>query len=169
MGARTQIAGLLAAVSVVLVLLFLTGPIADLPKAALGAVIVSAASGLVEPAAWRGLWDTDRVELTIAAVTAAGVVAVGVLEAIIFAVGLSMVDVVRRSARPHDAVLGWVERLGPGRTSACTAPHASSRASSCIGSTTASSPTRATSKLACARRSAAHPHLRTTSSSTQKG
>jgi sulfate permease, SulP family len=111
MGARTQIAGLLAAVSVVLVLLFLTGPIADLPKAALGAVIVSAAIGLVEPAAWRRLWDTDRVELTIAAVTAAGVVAV-VLEAIIFAVGLSMVDVVRRSARPHDAVLGWVDRLG---------------------------------------------------------
>ena len=112
MGARSQIAGLLAAASVVLVLLFLTGPIADLPKAVLGAVIVSAAVGLVEPAAWRDLWDADRVEFTIAAVTTAGVVAVGVLEAIIFAVGLSMVDVVRRSARPHDAVLGWVERLG---------------------------------------------------------
>jgi SulP family sulfate permease len=36
----------------------------------------------------------------------------GVLEAIAFAVGLSIVDVARRSARPHDAVLGWVERLG---------------------------------------------------------
>jgi sulfate permease, SulP family len=34
-----------------------------------------------------------------------------VLEAIIFAVGLSIVDVARRSARPHNAVLGWVERL----------------------------------------------------------
>jgi sulfate permease, SulP family len=45
-------------------------------------------------------------------VTTAGVVAVGVLEAIVFAAGLSIVDVVRRSARPHDAVLGWVERLG---------------------------------------------------------
>jgi sulfate permease, SulP family len=112
MGARTQVAGLLAATSVVLVLLFLTGPIADLPKAVLGAVIVSAAVGLVEPAAWRALFDTDRVEFTIAAVTTAGVVAVGVLEAIIFAVGLSIVDVVRRSAQPHDAVLGWVERLG---------------------------------------------------------
>ena len=44
--------------------------------------------------------------------TTAGVVAVGVLEAIAFAVGLSIIDVVRRSARPHDAVLGWVERLG---------------------------------------------------------
>jgi MFS superfamily sulfate permease-like transporter len=52
------------------------------------------------------------VEVAIAAVTMAGVVAVGVLEAIAFAVGLSIVDVVRRSARPHDAVLGWVERLG---------------------------------------------------------
>jgi SulP family sulfate permease len=34
------------------------------------------------------------------------------LEAIIFAAGLSIIDVVRRSAEPHDAVLGWVERLG---------------------------------------------------------
>ena len=112
MGARTQVAGLLSAATVVVVLLFLTGPIADLPKAVLGAVIVSAAVGLVEPAAWRQLWETDRVELAIAAVTTAGVVAVGVLEAIVFAVGLSIVDVVRRGARPHDAVLGWVERLG---------------------------------------------------------
>ena len=75
-------------------------------------MIIAAAIGLVDPKAWRALWATDRVELTIAAVTAAGVVAVGVLEALVFAVGLSVVDVVRRSARPHDAVLGWVEELG---------------------------------------------------------
>ena len=112
MGARSQVAGLLAAVAVALVLLFLTAPIADLPKAVLGAVIVVAAAGLVDAAAWRRLWETDHVELTIAAVTTAGVVLVGVLESIIFAVGLSIVDVVRRGARPHDAVLGWVERLG---------------------------------------------------------
>jgi MFS superfamily sulfate permease-like transporter len=42
----------------------------------------------------------------------AGVVTVGVLEALLLAVALSIVDVVRRSATPHDAVLGWVERLG---------------------------------------------------------
>jgi sulfate permease, SulP family len=83
-----------------------------LPKAVLGAVIVAAAIGLVDPQAWRALWATDRVEVTIAAVTTAGVVAVGVLEALVFAVLLSIVDVVRRSARPHDAVLGWVEGLG---------------------------------------------------------
>ena len=112
MGARSQVAGLLAAGTVVLVLLFLTGPIGDLPKAVLGAAIVSAAVGLVDVPAWRTLLQTDRVEAAIAAVTVGGVVLVGVLEAIIFAAGLSIVDVVRRSARPHDAVLGWVERLG---------------------------------------------------------
>jgi sulfate permease, SulP family len=94
------------------VLLFLTGPIADLPRAVPGAIIVSAAIGLIEPRAWRALADADKVELSIAAVTTAGVVIVGVLEAIAFAAGLSVIDVVRRSARPHDAVLGWVQELG---------------------------------------------------------
>jgi anti-anti-sigma regulatory factor len=102
----------LAAGAIVLVLLFLTAPIASLPKAVLGAVIITAAIGLIEPAVWRELAKTDHVELTIAAVTTAGVIITGVLEAIIFAVGLSLIDVVRRSARPHDAVLGWVDSLG---------------------------------------------------------
>jgi SulP family sulfate permease len=111
-GVRTQVAGLLAAGTVALVLLFLTGPIADLPKAVLGAVIVSAAIGLVDLGAWRELRRTDNVELALAAVTTAGVLVTGVLTAIAFAVGLSIVDVVRRSARPHDAVLGWDEAMG---------------------------------------------------------
>lgn len=112
MGARSQVAGLLSAAVVAVVLLVLTAPIADLPKSVLGAVIVAAAVGLVAPAEWRGLWRTDRVEFAIAAVTAAGVIITGVLEAIVFAVGLAIVDVVRRSARPHDAVLGWADGLG---------------------------------------------------------
>ena len=111
-GAQSQFAGLAAAVAVALILVFLTGPIADLPKAVLGAVIVSAALGLVDPSAWRALRQIDSVEVAIAAVTAAAVVITGVLAAIAFAVGLSIVDVVRRSARPHDAVLGWVPELG---------------------------------------------------------
>jgi sulfate permease, SulP family len=112
MGVRTQLAGLVAASTILLILLFLTDPISYLPKTVLGAVIIAAAIGLIDPKAWRALWATDRVEVTIAAVTTAGVIAVGVLEALVFAVGLSIVDVVRRSARPHDAVLGWVEELG---------------------------------------------------------
>jgi STAS domain len=83
-----------------------------LPKATLGAVIVAAAIGLVDRGAWQGLARISRVEVAIAAVTMAEVIAVGVLEALLVAVALSIVDVARRSATPHDAVLGWVERLG---------------------------------------------------------
>ena len=111
MGARTQVSGLLAAAVIALVLLFLTGPIQYLPKATLGAVIVVAALGLVELDAWRGIARVSRVELAIATITMVGVIAVGVLQALLLAVALSVVDAVRRSADPHDAVLGYVERL----------------------------------------------------------
>jgi sulfate permease, SulP family len=111
MGARSQVAALLAAVAVVAILLFLTGPIAHLPKAVLGAAIVSAAIGLIDITAWRTLAAADRVEVVIAAVTAIGVVVVGVLEAVVFAVGLTILDAVRRSA-PGDAVLGYDPVLG---------------------------------------------------------
>jgi SulP family sulfate permease len=50
--------------------------------------------------------------VAIAGVTMAGVVLFGVLQALIVAVALSVLDTVRRSAQPHDAVLGWTERLG---------------------------------------------------------
>jgi high affinity sulfate transporter 1 len=112
MGARSQIAGIVAAASVLVILLFLTEPVQYLPKAVLGAVIVSAAIGLVDPNAWRGLAAVDHVEVAIAGVTTGCVVVFGVLEALAVAVGLSVIDTVRRSASPHDAVLGWVERLG---------------------------------------------------------
>ena len=112
MGARSQVAGLFAAGTVLVILLFLTQPVQYLPKAVLGAVIVFAALGLVDPQAWRALAAVDNVEVAIAGVTAGCVIVFGVLEALVVAVGLSVIDTVRRSARPHDAVLGWVDDLG---------------------------------------------------------
>lgn len=112
MGARSQVSALLAAVAVAGILLFLTAPIAHLPKAVLGAAIVSAAVGLIDISSWRALAAADRVEVAIAGITTAGVVLVGVLEAVVFAVGLTILDAVRRSARPGDAVLGFDPVLG---------------------------------------------------------
>jgi sulfate permease, SulP family len=90
----------------------LIAPPQDLPKAVLGAVIVSAAIGLVDPNAWRRLAAVDHVEVAIAGVTTGCVIVFGVLQALVVAIGLSVIDTVRRSAHPHDAVLGWVDRLG---------------------------------------------------------
>jgi MFS superfamily sulfate permease-like transporter len=100
------------AVVIALVLLFLTQPVAKLPTACLGAVIVSAAVGLVDHAAWRSLARVGRMEVVIAMVALVGVVVFGVLEALIVSVVLSLIEVVRRSAKPHDAVLGLVPRMG---------------------------------------------------------
>ena len=111
MGGRTQLSGLLAAGVIALVLLFLTAPMQYLPTATLGAVIVTASIGLIDPSAWRGLARVSKVEVAIAAITMIGVIAVGVLQALLLAVALTVIDAIRRSAKPHDAVLGRVDRL----------------------------------------------------------
>ena len=107
MDATSQISGLAAAGAIAVILLFLTAPIEYLPSAVLGAVIVFAASKLINSEQWRSLARSSRAEVVIAAITAVFVVTIGVLQAIIVAVVLSIADVVRRAAQPADAVLGW--------------------------------------------------------------
>jgi high affinity sulfate transporter 1 len=111
-GGRTQVSALVLAAAVVVVLLFFTEPIGYLPESVLGAIIVFAAFSLIDVPAWRGLWSGSRVELTIAAITTAGMLTVGLLPALGLAVMLSVFDVARRSAQAHDAVLGWSPSAG---------------------------------------------------------
>jgi sulfate permease, SulP family len=107
MGATSQVSGLAAAAMIGAILLFLTAPIEYLPSAVLGAVIVFAASKLIDPGQWRALARSSKAEVVIAAVTTVVVVSIGVLQAILVAVALSVADIIRRAARPADAVLGW--------------------------------------------------------------
>jgi high affinity sulfate transporter 1 len=111
LGGRTQVVSLAQAGTVVVVLLLLTAALALLPKAVLAAVIIYAALSLVDVPEWIGLARGSRGELLIAAVTVVGMLTVGLLPALVLAVGLSLIDVVRRSAEPRDAVLGWSVRL----------------------------------------------------------
>jgi high affinity sulfate transporter 1 len=107
MGATSQVSGLAAAAMIAVILVFLTGPIQYLPSAVLGAVIVFSAAKLIEPSQWRSLGSSSRTEVAIAGITTTFVITIGVLPAIVVAVGLSVADVIRRAARPADAVLGW--------------------------------------------------------------
>ena len=111
-GGLTQVVGLVQVGAVALVLLFLTDALALLPKATLGAVIIFAAIGLINVKGWRVLAKSSRPELLIALVTVVGMLTIGLLSALALAVLLSIVDVVRRSAAPSDAVLGWSPRAG---------------------------------------------------------
>lgn len=107
MKATSQVSGIVAFVTIALILLFLTAPIQYLPAAVLGAIILYASIRLIDAAQWRALARSSRTEVGIAVIAAFFVVTVGVLVAIAVAVVLSIVDVMRRLAAPDDAVLGW--------------------------------------------------------------
>ena len=107
MGATSQVSGLVAGGFILVVLLLLTEPIQYLPNATLAAIIVTGAVRLVDPDQWRSLARGSRAELVIAGITVLTVLNLGVLFALVGAVVLSLLDVIRRIARPHDAVLGW--------------------------------------------------------------
>lgn len=107
LGGRTQVVSLVQAAGAALVLLFLTGALALLPKATLAGIIIYAAIGLIDIRGWKALARGSRGELLIAAVVVVGMLTVGLLPALLLAVLLSIIDVVRRSAQPRDAVLGW--------------------------------------------------------------
>jgi len=116
LGSKTQAVSLVAATIVVAALVAL-GPVLEaIPRAALAAVIVSAAVGLIDVQGYRSLWRVARDEAVVAGITALAVVLVGVLSGVLVAVSLSLLVAMYRVARPHDAVLGsqpsldgWVE------------------------------------------------------------
>ncbi|WP_374971420.1 SulP family inorganic anion transporter [Terrabacter sp. BE26] len=108
MGARTQLHSLVSLVLVVATMLWLGPVIAAFPTAALGAVVVFAAAGLVEVGELRRIAAFRRSELVLALATTAAVLGLGVLPGIGVAVGLSLLDLLRRIVHPHDGVLGYV-------------------------------------------------------------
>lgn len=104
-GATSQLAQLVFAGIVLVVLLFLTGPLRYLPRCVLGAVVVTIAIGMVDLRALREIRRESPGEFLLALVSAATVVAVGVEQAILLAMGLSLLRHVRHSYRPYATLL----------------------------------------------------------------
>ena len=107
-GSRTQLHSLVAVVLVVIVLVAGDAVLAGFPIAALGAVVVYAAFRLIDLPAFVRIARFRRDELVLALTTTAAVLVLGVLYGVLVAVGLSIVELLRRLARPHDAILGYV-------------------------------------------------------------
>ena len=104
-GGRSQWSHLTTAAVVLLVLLFFTRPLSFLPNAVLAAIVFRVGVKLVD---FRGLAEIRRSqpqEFALALVTALTVVLFGVEPGIILAVVLSLLQHVRRSYRPHTAVI----------------------------------------------------------------
>jgi high affinity sulfate transporter 1 len=107
-GARTQLTGMTAAVSLGAILVFATGLFADLPLATLAAVVIAAVLGLVDVPALARLWRVNRIDFALAASAFGGVLLVGVIEGIGIAIGLSVLVLLWRAWHPYDAILGRI-------------------------------------------------------------
>jgi sulfate permease, SulP family len=110
-GGRSRWSGL-ATLGAALVLVVALRPVlARFPDAALAAVVIYAGLRLIDVGEFTRIARYRRTELLIALATTFGVVVLGVLQGVLVAVSLSLVDVFRRVARPHDAVEGLVPDL----------------------------------------------------------
>jgi MFS superfamily sulfate permease-like transporter len=110
-GARTQLAGVVGAVCVGLLLVYAPALLANLPHAALGAVVIAACLSLVEVAGVRRLYRLRPGEFALSIVCFLGVALVGVVQGIFISVGLALMALVWRAWHPYDAVLGRVDGL----------------------------------------------------------
>ena len=106
LGSKSQLVGIVAAVIVVATLLFLSPVLAEIPQAALAAVIIGAAIAIIDVAGFRQLWAVSRAEFLLAATAALAVMVFDVLIGVLIAVGLSLLVALGRIARPHDSILG---------------------------------------------------------------
>jgi SulP family sulfate permease len=104
-GGRTQVSQLTAACIVIIVLLFLTGPLSYMPNAVLASVVFLIGVRLID---YRGMGEILRVrtgEFAVALVTAATVVIVGVEQGIILAMALSIIEHIYHSYKPFDRLI----------------------------------------------------------------
>jgi high affinity sulfate transporter 1 len=104
-GARSQLAQLVFAGIVLLVLLFLTGPLQYLPRCVLAAIVFTIAVEMIDLKSLRDIRRESPGEFYLATVTAAAVVAIGVEQGIVLAIALSLFRHVRHSYRPHTMML----------------------------------------------------------------
>ncbi|MBX3356102.1 MAG: SulP family inorganic anion transporter, partial [Phycisphaeraceae bacterium] len=110
-GGRTPLSGLVAAIGLLLFLLFLTPLLAKLPSVALASILIYAGIGLIEPHQYRELLRFSWRAFVLALLVLLGVLVAGVLQGILIGVGLSLIYLIGRLTRPMDAVLQEI----PGR------------------------------------------------------
>jgi MFS superfamily sulfate permease-like transporter len=107
-GARTPLSGLIAAGIILLVTLFLSGLLHDLPQPALAAIVLFAVAGLFKLKSLIRLWTCYREEFVVAMAAVLGVLGSGLLRGVLIGAIISIVQLLRRASRPHVAFLGRI-------------------------------------------------------------
>ncbi len=110
-GARTQLVGVIGALLIVVFVVVAPGITQYLPTATLAAVVIVAASSLIDVATFRRMLRMDLVEGLLSLSAFLGVALIGVLQGIIIAIALSFIAFVKREWRPYRTELVRVPGL----------------------------------------------------------
>ena len=108
-GAKTQLTGVVGAIAIALMLVFVPGITTNLPTAALAAVVITACISLVEVRGLVRLWRIRPSEFALSMICFLGVAVIGVVAGIFFSVGVAILAFLWRAWRPYSAVLGRVD------------------------------------------------------------
>ena len=108
-GAKSQVAGVVGASLVAVLLLLLNSLLSDLPQTALAAVVIVAALSLMDLGILRRYLRVRRSAFAVSLAATAGVILLGVLQGIVVAVVLAIALFFRRNWWPHGAILGKLE------------------------------------------------------------
>lgn len=108
-GAKTGMAGVVSALLVGLILLFLTPVFKYLPNAVLAAIILVAVYRLIDVRYPIGLYKNRKDEFVLLMVTFLITLGVGIVEGIVLGVLFSLGLLVYRTSKPHIAVLGRIK------------------------------------------------------------
>jgi sulfate permease, SulP family len=107
-GAKTPLSTALAAVFILVVVLFFSHLLSALPQPVLAAVVLVAVAELLKLSTLKQLWRSDRPEFVVAVTAFIGVLTFGLLLGVMIGAVISLVQLVRASSRPHVAVLGRI-------------------------------------------------------------
>jgi len=105
-GARTQLTSVVGALAIAALLLVAPNLLQYLPTAALAAVVITAAIGLIEVTDLRRIYRIQRWEFWLSIVCFIGVAVLGVIPGIGLAIAIAIAEFLWDGWRPHSAVLG---------------------------------------------------------------
>jgi sulfate permease, SulP family len=107
-GARTPLSGLICAGFILIIVLFFSNLLRNLPQPVLAAIVLTAIFGLVKVRGLRHLWVLHRNEFLVATTALLGVLWAGLLKGVLIGAVISLVLLIRRASSPHIAFLGRI-------------------------------------------------------------
>ena len=107
-GARSPLSGFLAACVVLVVTVFFSGLLRNLPQPVLAAIILAAVTGLFKISSLKRLWRFNRGEFGVAMAALIGVLGFGLLHGVLIGALISVLMLLRRGSCPHTTELGRV-------------------------------------------------------------